>query len=112
MTQDWLHTLAEAQAGMPAPPERPWLQVIANGSMYAGLYAPRGEDDQKPHDKDELYVVVAGSGTFLSGDDRRPFAPGDLIFVPAGLEHRFESFSDDLAVWAIFWGPSGGETPA
>ena len=109
MAQDWLVTHAEAAARMPGPPDRPWLQLIANGSMYAGLYAPRGEDDQKPHDKDELYVVLAGTGTFVREEERRTFGPGDLIFVPAGMVHRFESFSDDLAVWAIFWGPPGGE---
>jgi mannose-6-phosphate isomerase-like protein (cupin superfamily) len=26
------------------------------------------------------------------------------MFVPAGVEHRFESFSDDLAVWVVFVG--------
>ena len=109
MTEDWLYSHSGTQDRMPDPPDRQWLQVIAKGSMYAGLYAPRGEDDQKPHDKDEFYVVVAGSGTFRRGEERRPFAPGDLIFVPAGLEHRFETFSDDLSVWAIFWGPKGGE---
>jgi hypothetical protein len=25
------------------------------------------------------------------------------------VEHRFEEFSDDLAVWVIFYGPEGGE---
>lgn len=109
MTDDWLHTLADAEAGLPELPERQWNQVIANGSMYAGLYAPRGTDDQKPHQKDELYAVVSGTGTFRRGEETRPFGPGDLIFVPAEMEHRFESFSDDFAVWAIFWGPPGGE---
>ncbi len=109
MTENWLHTLADAKAGLPQLPERQWHQVIANGSMYAGLYAPRGADDQKPHQKDELYVVVSGTGTFRRGDETKPFGPGDLIFVPAEMEHRFESFSDDFAVWAIFWGPPGGE---
>ncbi len=110
MDQDWLHNYTASQGRMPGLPDRQWLQVIANGSMYAGLYAPRGEDDQKPHDKDEFYVVVTGSGTFLRGEERLQFGPGDLIFVPAGLEHRFETFSDDLSVWAIFWGPKGGES--
>jgi hypothetical protein len=31
--------------------------------------------------------------------------------VPAGHVHRFESFSDDFAVWVFFYGPSGGEAP-
>ena len=32
-----------------------------------------------------------------------------MIFVEAGVEHRFEEFSDDFAVYAVFWGPKGGE---
>jgi mannose-6-phosphate isomerase-like protein (cupin superfamily) len=37
------------------------------------------------------------------------FTAGDVLFVPAGEEHRFERFSDDLILWAVFWGPEGGE---
>jgi mannose-6-phosphate isomerase-like protein (cupin superfamily) len=40
---------------------------------------------------------------------RHCFGPGDLLFVRAGVEHRFEEFSDDLAVWVSFYGPDGGE---
>jgi hypothetical protein len=29
--------------------------------------------------------------------------------VAAGIEHRFEDFSEDLAVWVVFYGPTGGE---
>jgi hypothetical protein len=25
------------------------------------------------------------------------------------VEHRFEDFSDGLAIWVIFYGPDGGE---
>jgi len=34
----------------------------------------------------------------------------DFLFVPSGVEHHFENFSDDLAVWVIFYGPEGGES--
>ena len=27
----------------------------------------------------------------------------------AGTAHRFENFTDDLAVWVLFYGPEGGE---
>jgi hypothetical protein len=33
------------------------------------------------------------------------------LFVAAGTEHRFDEFSEDLAVWVVFHGPQGGETP-
>jgi len=56
-------------------------------------------------------VVVQGSGEFVNGDDRQRFGPGDLLFVPAHVAHRFERFTDDLAVWVIFYGPVGGEAP-
>ena len=51
--------------------------------MEVEIYAPRGTDPQTPHTRDELYVVVSGSGTFVNGPDRHPFGPGDVLFVPA-----------------------------
>jgi mannose-6-phosphate isomerase-like protein (cupin superfamily) len=43
---------------------------------------------------------------------RAAFGPGDVLFAPAGREHRFEGFSDDLVLWVVFWGPPGGESAA
>jgi mannose-6-phosphate isomerase-like protein (cupin superfamily) len=53
--------------------------------------------------------VISGSGAFVNGDARHPFGPGDVLFVPAGVEHRFEDFSADFQAWVIFYGPDGGE---
>jgi mannose-6-phosphate isomerase-like protein (cupin superfamily) len=69
------------------------------------LFAPRGEDVQTPHTQDEVYVVVSGSGTFRRGGERVAFDPGDLLFVPAKVPHRFETFSDDFSTWVVFFGP-------
>jgi mannose-6-phosphate isomerase-like protein (cupin superfamily) len=54
-------------------------------------------------------VVVTGTGTFFCDGRRESFGPGDFLFAPAGVEHRFEGFTDDLVVWVIFYGPEGGE---
>jgi len=101
--------LASAVARLPEAPAEQYVIVYGHGTFTAGLYAPRGVDDQTPHTRDEAYVVVRGSGQFVCGDTRKPFAPGELLFVPAGITHRFESFTDDLTVWVIFYGPQGGE---
>jgi mannose-6-phosphate isomerase-like protein (cupin superfamily) len=53
--------------------------------------------------------VVAGSGEFVNGGVRTKFQAGDILFVPATVEHRFENFTDDFATWVMFWGPEGGE---
>jgi mannose-6-phosphate isomerase-like protein (cupin superfamily) len=83
--------------------------VLAHGSLLVEYYAPRGQDRQTPHTRDEVYVVIRGTGLFVNGAERHPFGPGDVLFVPAGVAHRFEDFTDDFAVWVVFYGPEGGE---
>ena len=99
----------DALARLPTPAGKRFVTMFEHGSLALEMYAPRGSDPQTPHTRDELYVVVAGSGVFACGDERVPFAPGDALFAPAGAIHRFEEFSADLAVWVMFYGPEGGE---
>ena len=81
------------------------------GNVRLGIYAPIDTDPQQPHEQDEVYIVVAGSGTFVVDGERAAFTTGDALFVPAGVEHRFEDFSDDFTAWVVFYGPPGGESP-
>ncbi|MGQ0664474.1 MAG: cupin domain-containing protein [Pseudomonadota bacterium] len=104
-------TVAEIVENLPAAGLRS-TPAFAHGTMLAKLYAPRGTDPQTPHTRDEVYVVASGRGAFLAGDDRFPFGPGDFLFVPAGMAHRFIDFSDDVALWVVFYGPEGGEGQA
>jgi mannose-6-phosphate isomerase-like protein (cupin superfamily) len=85
------------------------IALFEHGSLQVKMYAPRGHDPQQPHARDELYVVAKGRGVFFNGETRQPFQPGDLLFAPAGSVHRFEDFTDDFAVWVMFYGPEGGE---
>lgn len=101
-------TIEEALARL-GTGESPSVRLFRHGSLELKAYAPRGVDPQKPHARDEIYVIMRGTGTFYDGSDRRPFGPGDFLFVPAGVEHRFEEFSDDFATWVVFYGPEGGE---
>jgi mannose-6-phosphate isomerase-like protein (cupin superfamily) len=111
--KDWLVGLAEAKAA-PIPAGARSALLMKHGTMTLRYYAPRGRDPQIPHEQDEVYVVISGSGMFALGRDedaleRRTFGPGDAIFAPAGWIHRFENFTDDFATWVVFWGPHGGE---
>jgi mannose-6-phosphate isomerase-like protein (cupin superfamily) len=76
------------------------------------IYKPVSEDLQTPHTRDEIYVVIAGTGFFVAGETRQSFRPGAFLFVPAGVAHRFEDFTNDFATWVFFYGPEGGERPA
>lgn len=105
-------SVAEALALLPGADGQRFAKVLEHESLLVEIYAPRGTDPQQPHTRDELYVVVTGSGRFVNGDERHAFAPGDVLFVPAGVVHRFEEFTDNLVVWVVFYGPEGGERAA
>jgi mannose-6-phosphate isomerase-like protein (cupin superfamily) len=86
--------------------------LLSRGTLELGYYKPDTVDPQQPHTQDEIYIVQSGSGYFVLGEERAPFAQGEALFVPAGMMHRFEDFSDDFAAWVIFYGPQGGEIEA
>jgi mannose-6-phosphate isomerase-like protein (cupin superfamily) len=111
--ENWIVSLATAQSALPQPGRRSAL-IMQHGTISLRYYAPCGSDPQTPHDQDEVYIVVAGSGIIVSGPsedrlERRAFGPGDAIFVPAGHVHRFLDFSGDFATWVVFCGRRGGE---
>jgi mannose-6-phosphate isomerase-like protein (cupin superfamily) len=86
-----------------------FVTLFQQGTLEVEIYRPVGIDRQTPHAKDELYVVIAGTGTFVHGEARSPFGPGDALFVRAGIVHSFEDFTADFATWVFFYGPEGGE---
>lgn len=86
-----------------------FVELFRHGTLAVEIYKPDEVDRQKPHTRDEVYVVIAGSGVFVNGEARCPFGPGEVLFVPAGVEHRFVDFTPDFAVWVFFYGPEGGE---
>ena len=103
-------TVADALAHLPGPKGERFARVFGHGSLLVEIYAPRGVDPQKPHTRDEIYFVIAGSGEYVCGDSRQRFTLTDILFAAAGVEHRFENFSDELTLWVLFYGPEGGES--
>lgn len=83
--------------------------LFKHGSLSVEIYQPDKTDRQQPHEQDEIYVIIAGSGTFVLEDTSVRFAPGDFLFVPAGKTHRFVNFSEDFSTWVFFYGAKGGE---
>jgi mannose-6-phosphate isomerase-like protein (cupin superfamily) len=98
--EQWRATVQEVSA-LPTLEGQRSVEVLSHGSMVVKYYAPRGRNEQTPHTRDELYVVARGRGTFINGDKERPFRVGYVFFVPAGVEHRFEDFTDNFDAWVI-----------
>jgi mannose-6-phosphate isomerase-like protein (cupin superfamily) len=77
--------------------------VHRSPSVELGVYvlvAPEA-DRQQPHEDDEVYVVLEGSGVLEVEDERVELREGHAVFVPAGAEHRFVGY-ERLSVLVIF----------
>jgi len=106
--------LADARAAIPGPKGEHAISFLQHGTLKAmlsiGRFAPLPRPTT-PHTQDEVYVILSGRGVFFHDGKRDAFAAGDLLFVAAGVEHRFEDFTEDTVVWVVFYGPDGGEVP-
>ena len=102
-------TISNALNILPTANGEQFVELFNHGSLEIEMYAPKGQDLQQPHEKDEVYVIASGSGWFVNGESRHRFETGQVLFVPAGVVHRFEDFTNDFATWVIFYGPDGGE---
>ena len=83
---------------------RLYQEFLRVPAMSAGLYvlAAGATDPQRPHHEDEMYYVMRGRARFRAGDEDREVLAGTVIFVAAGLEHRFYDITEELTVLVFF----------
>jgi quercetin dioxygenase-like cupin family protein len=84
--------------------EEPYLEFLRVPSLSAGLYVlPAGAPDlQQPHTEDEVYHVLSGKGRIGVGAEDCAVEAGTVVFVEAGVDHRFYAIEEDLTVLVLF----------
>jgi mannose-6-phosphate isomerase-like protein (cupin superfamily) len=87
--------LRDAGGGYEVVHESPGLEL----GVYV-LVAPE-PDRQQPHEDDEVYIVLEGTGTLEVEGKAVPVHEGEAVFVEAGADHRFTAY-EHLAVLVIF----------
>ena len=87
-----------------------YLEFLRVPAMSAGVYVlPKGgTDPQKPHREDEMYYVVRGRARMQVGSEKAEVRAGSVIFVEAGVEHRFYDIEEELKV-LVFFAPAERE---
>ena len=87
----------------------PYLEFLRVPSLSVGLYvlSAGAEDPQQPHTEDEVYHVVSGRGSIRVGAEDSAVEAGSIVFVEAGVDHRFHSIEEDLTV-LVFFAPAEG----
>lgn len=84
--------------------DRSYLEFFRADCLSLGVYrlAAGARDPQQPHGEDEVYYVAVGCGSVKVGAEDREVERGDVIFVRAGVEHRFHSITEDLTLLVFF----------
>ena len=104
---DWsTHELAEVFAAQ-RKSGTPWQQILDEPTLAVGLYAlPQGgKDRQTAHRRDEVYHVISGTAMLrVDGPEGGEYkvSPGSVIFVKAGVDHRFHDIEEELRVLVFF----------
>jgi mannose-6-phosphate isomerase-like protein (cupin superfamily) len=97
-TGDTVERLRDAGGGYEIVHESPSLEL----GVYV-LVAPE-PDRQQPHEDDEVYVVLEGSGSLEVEGESVDLHEDQAVFVPAGADHRFVGY-EQLAVLVVFERP-------
>jgi len=87
--------LRAAGGGYEVVHESPGLEL----GVYV-LVAPE-PDRQQPHEDDEVYVLLEGTGVLEVDGSSVDVKVGDAVFVEAGAQHKFTAY-EQLAVLVIF----------
>ena len=86
---------------------RSYYRFFDNESWSAGLYH-LGEgllDEQSPHELDEVYYVISGTGFLKINDKDYKVSKNKLFFVEKNVEHFFHGNTNELKVLYFFGGP-------
>jgi mannose-6-phosphate isomerase-like protein (cupin superfamily) len=77
--------------------------VHESAGLELGVYvlAAPEPDRQQPHEDDEIYVVLDGTGVLEVEGQQVPVGEGSAVFVEAGADHRFSAY-EHLSVLVIF----------
>ena len=93
-----------ASLGQAGPGNGAYLELFQVPTLRVGLLELEagGTDHQTPHAEDEVYYVLQGKATLRVNSDDCPVRPGSIIYVQAGVDHRFYCIEESLRVLVFF----------
>ena len=101
---DVMFTHTRSVAAEHARRDNAYLEFLRVASMSAGVYILRAgsPDGQSPHRQDELYYVLHGRARMRAGAQDQAVHQGSIIFIAAGVEHRFYDIEEEITLLVLF----------
>ncbi|HJS59269.1 MAG TPA: cupin domain-containing protein [Vicinamibacteria bacterium] len=87
----------------------PWHEFFRVPDLSLGIYRllAGAQDEQSPHEEDEIYYVLSGHARIRIGDEDHAVDPSDVVYVAKRVEHRFHDITEDLEL-LVFFAPAEG----
>ena len=86
----------------------PYYEFLRVPALSCGIYTLKtgAKDLQGPHEEDEVYLVLSGSGRLRVDGSEQAVQRGSLLFVRATSQHSFFEIEQDMTLLVFF--ASGG----
>lgn len=82
------------------------LHTSAHAQLVVMCLQPGEDIGAEVHDLDQILVFVEGEGEYLLGQSVGHVGPGDVVVVPAGLEHNFTNTGEGaLKLYTVYAPP-------
>jgi len=79
-----------------------YIEVLSKDALSVELAQYPNPEPKTPHETDELYFVISGSGMVHVGDERFAVDEGDVVYVEQGVEHDFFDIDDEITALVVF----------
>jgi len=79
-----------------------YVEVLSEDSLSVELARYPNPEPKTPHETDELYFIISGSGMVHVGDERYAIDEGDVVYVEQGVEHDFFDIDDEITALVVF----------
>lgn len=93
-----------------------WLstpETTGAGTFSSGVVVLKPGEGHERHthpDSEEVLYVLSGEGVQTIGDETRDVAAGDMLYIPAGVEHSTQNDSWEPLRFLAMYGPPGPES--
>ncbi|MEF8775591.1 MAG: cupin domain-containing protein [Haloarculaceae archaeon] len=81
-----------------------FAEVLGTESVTIEIGKYPTASPKNPHNEDEVYYIVSGSGMIRVGDETYNVETGDVVFVEQGFEHDFFNIDEEITALTIFLG--------
>ncbi len=108
----WKHFTLEDVVARQRDSQVPYHEFLRVPALSCGIYHLKAgaKDLQHPHDEDEVYYVLSGSGRVRIEDEERQVGPGSILYVQATSEHGFFEIDHDMTL-LVFFASGGPDVP-